>query len=305
MAAVTSGAAMIVPSAQFDARATLEAVHAERATAIYGVPTMFIAELDHPEFASFDLTSLRKGVMAGSPCPIEIMKRVVSDMHCEGMTIAYGQTESSPVITMSRVDDNIELRVSTVGRAMPNTEVKIVSTQTGETVPLGEQGELCTRGYLVMKGYDNDPEAAREAIDGEGWLHTGDLAVMQPNGCFRMTGRSKDTIIRGGENIYPREIEEFLYTHPKVADVTVVGLPDARLGETVCAWVRLKNGSAATAEELREFCRGKIAYFKIPQHIRFVDAFPMTVSGKIQKFRIRETEIRDRGLEQAAAIETA
>ncbi len=305
MAAVTSGAAMIVPSAQFDARATLEAVHAERATAIYGVPTMFIAELDHPEFASFDLTSLRKGVMAGSPCPIEIMKRVVSDMHCEGMTIAYGQTESSPVITMSRVDDSIELRVSTVGRAMPNTEVKIVSTGTGETVPLGEQGELCTRGYLVMKGYDGDPDATSEAVDSEGWLHTGDLAVMQPNGCFRMTGRSKDTIIRGGENIYPREIEEFLYTHPKVADVTVVGLPDARLGETVCAWIRLKNGSAATAEEFREFCRGKIAYFKIPQHIRFVDAFPMTVSGKIQKFRIRETEIRDRGLEQAAAIETA
>jgi fatty-acyl-CoA synthase len=305
MAAVTSGAAMIVPSAQFDARATLEAVHTERATAVYGVPTMFIAELDHPEFASFDLTSLRKGVMAGSPCPIEIMKRVVSEMHCEGMTIAYGQTESSPVITMSRIDDSLELRVSTVGRAMPNTEVKIVSTQTGETVPLGEQGELCTRGYLVMKGYDDNPKATREAIDGEGWLHTGDLAVMQPNGCFRMTGRAKDTIIRGGENIYPREIEEFLYTHPKVADVSVVGLPDARLGETVCAWVRLKTGASATAEEIREFCRGRIAYFKIPQHIRFVDAFPMTVSGKVQKFRIRETEIRDRGLEQVAAIETA
>ncbi len=305
MVVLNSGAALILPAAQFDPLATLAAVHEERATAIYGVPTMFIAELEHPEFHRFDLTSLRTGVMAGSPCPIEVMRRVMTEMHCPEITIAYGQTEASPVITMSRVDDGIELRAQTVGRPLPNTEVKVVSLETGETAPVGVQGELCARGYLVMKGYDGDPAATAQAVDSGGWLHTGDLAMMQPNGYFRIRGRAKDTIIRGGENIYPREVEEFLHTHPKVADVYVVGLPDARLGETVCAWVRLKNGASMSEEELRDYCRGRIAYFKIPQFVRFVDSFPMTVTNKVQKFRIREIEIRERGLEKAAGIETA
>ncbi|MBI3664793.1 MAG: AMP-binding protein [Acidobacteria bacterium] len=305
LVAVVSGVTMILPAGQFDPLATLEAVHQERATVLYGVPTMFIAELEHPEFARFDLASLRTGIMAGAPCPIEVMKRVVDQMHCREMTIAYGQTETSPGITMSHVDDSLELRVSTVGCPLANTEVKIVSLSTGETVPVRQQGELCTRGYHVMKGYDQEPEATRRAIDEEGWLHTGDLATMQPNGYFRITGRAKEMIIRGGENIYPREVEEFLYTNPKIADVYVVGLPDIKLGETVLAWVRLKAGETATEEEIREFCRGKIAHFKIPQYIRFVDSFPMTVTGKVQKFRIRQEEIRARGLEQAAKIETA
>ena len=305
MISVVSGAALILPAPQFDARATLEAVHAERATAIYGVPTMFIAELEHPDFASFDLTSLSKGVMAGSPCPIEVMRRVVNQMHCREMTIIYGQTESSPAITMSRVDDPLELRVTTVGCALPNTEVKIISPETGETQPIGQAGELCTRGYLVMKGYDDDPEATAAAVDRDGWLHTGDLALMHENGYFSFRGRAKDTIIRGGENIYPREVEEFLHTHPKIADVYVVGLPDAHLGETVLAWIQLKPGETASQEQIRDFCRGKIAYFKIPQHIRFVDSFPMTVTKKVQKYLMREQEIRERGLSQVAQIETA
>jgi len=305
LVAVVTGAALILPAAQFDPLATLQAVHAERATAIYGVPTMFIAELEHPEFGRFDLTSLRTGIMAGAPCPIEIMKRVVDQMHCREMTIAYGQTEASPVVTLSQVDDPLELRVSTVGCALPNTEVKIVSTDTGETVPAGQQGELCARGYLVMKGYDQEPEATCRAVDPDGWLHTGDLAAMQPDGYYRITGRAKEMIIRGGENIYPREIEEFLYANPKIADVQVVGLPDRKLGETVLAWIRLRAGETATEQEIREFCRGRIAHFKIPQHIRFVDSFPLTVTGKVQKFRIREQEIRQRGLEQVAKIETA
>ena len=305
MVSVVSGAALILPSAQFDARATLEAVHAERATTIYGVPTMFIAELSHPEFGRFDLTSLSKGVMAGSPCPIEVMRQVVDRMHCGEMTIIYGQTESSPAITMSRVDDPLELRVSTVGCALPNTEVKIVSRETGETQPLGQTGELCTRGYLVMKGYDQDPEATAAAIDREGWLHTGDLAVMREDGYVGFRGRAKDIIIRGGENIYPREVEEFLHEHPKIADAYIVGLPDARLGETVLAWIQLKPGETATAEEIRSFCRGRIAYFKIPQHIRFVETFPMTVTKKVQRFLIREQEIRERGLDEVARVETA
>ena len=305
MVSLVSGATLILPAPQFDTRATLEAVHAERATAIYGVTTMFIAELEHPDFPTFDLTSLSKGVMAGSPCPIEVMRRVVHEMHCREMTIIYGQTESSPAITMSRVDDPLELRVTTVGCALPNTEVKIVSTDTGETLPVGQTGELCTRGYLVMKGYDEDPEATAAAVDGDGWLHTGDLALMHENGYFSFRGRAKDTIIRGGENIYPREVEEFLHTHPQVADVYVVGLPDAHLGETVLAWVQLKPGETASVEEIRDFCRGKIAYFKIPQYIRFVDSFPMTVTRKVQKFLIREQEIRERGLGGVASIETA
>jgi fatty-acyl-CoA synthase len=305
MVSVVSGAALILPSAQFDALATLEAVAAERATALYGVPTMFIAELEHPEFPRFDLTSLRTGVMAGSPCPIEIMKRVCDVMHCPEITIAYGQTEASPVITMSRVHDPVELRVTTVGAALANTEVQIVNQKTGERLPIGEQGELCTRGYLVMKGYDDDQAATDAIIDQDGWLHTGDLAVLHPNGYFSFKGRAKDTIIRGGENIYPREVEDFLHTHPKVADVHVVGLPDAKLGETVLAWVQLKDGQQATVEEIRDFCRGRIAYFKVPQYVRFVDGFPMTVSKKVQKFLIREQEIRERGLEAVAGQATA
>jgi fatty-acyl-CoA synthase len=297
-----TGATLILPSPTFDALATMQAIHDERATTIYGVPTMFIAELGHPEFSRFDFSSLRTGVMAGAPCPIEVMKRVGNEMHCPAMTIAYGQTESSPVITMSGVDDSLEHRVSTVGRACPATEVKIVSA-TWETASAGEQGELCTRGYLVMKGYDQEPEATARAVDKDGWLHTGDLATMRPDGYFRVTGRAKDMIIRGGENVYPREIEEFLYTHPKVADVQVVGLPDEKLGEIVAAWIKLKE--PATEDEIRDFCCGKISHFKIPQHIRFVDAFPMTVTGKIQKFKMREIEIKERGLEGVAQIQTA
>jgi fatty-acyl-CoA synthase len=302
LVSVVSGATLILPGATFDGLATLQAIHEERATAIYGVPTMFIAELEHPDFRSFDFSSLRTGLMAGAPCPIEIMKRVARDMQCEGMTVGYGQTESSPVITMSAAHDSLERRVSTVGQACANTEVKIVSA-SGETVSVGEQGELCTRGYLVMKGYDQELEATGRAIDEDGWLHTGDLATMDVHECFRITGRAKDMIIRAGENVYPREVEEFLHTHPKVAEVQVVGLPDARLGEAVAAWIRLKE--AAEEEEIREFCRGRIAHFKVPQYIRFVDDFPMTVTGKVQKFRIREIEIQDRGLEDAARIQTA
>lgn len=305
MVSYITGSALVLPSAQFDALATLEAVHKERATALYGVPTMFIAELEHPEFRRFDLTSLRTGVMAGAPCPIEVMKRVVEDMHCRDLTICYGQTEASPVITMSHAGDPLDLRVKTIGCAMPGVEVKIVCTKTGEIQPIGEQGELCARGFLVMSGYDEEPEATAEAIDRDGWLHTGDLAVMHPSGYFSFRGRAKDTIIRGGENIYPREVEDFLHTHPKVADAHVVGLPDERLGETVLAWIQLKKGAEATPEEIRDFCRGRIAYFKVPKYIRFVDGFPMTVSKKVQKFLIREQEIRERGLDHVARIQTA
>jgi len=302
LAMVVSGATMILPAPTFEPLATMQAIQDERVTTIYGVPTMFIAQLDHPEFTRFDFRSLRTGIMAGAPCPIEVMKRVVDQMNCAEMTIGYGQTETSPVITMSSVEDSLELRVSTVGAACSNTEVKIASP-TGATVSIGEQGELCTRGYLVMKGYDQEAEATARAIDPEGWLHTGDLATMREDGYFRVTGRAKDMIIRGGENVYPREVEEFLYAHPKVGDVQVLGLPDEKLGEIVAAWIRLRE--PATEEEIREYCKGKIAHFKIPQYIRFVDAFPMTVTGKIQKFKMREIEIQERGLEAASKIQTA
>lgn len=302
---LTSGATLILPASQFDAGKTLEAVEAERATALLGSPTMFIAQLGHPEFKRFDLTSLRTGGMGGAPCPIEVMKRVVEEMHCPDMMVIYGQTESSPLISMSRSDDSLERRVETIGHAISSIEVKIISPATGETVPVGMQGELCTRGYHVMKGYDEEPEATRKTIDAEGWLHTGDLATMRPDGYLGITGRAKDMIIRGGENIYPREVEEFLYSHPKVMDVQVVGLPNARWGEVVLAWIRLKAGQTCTEKEIQNFCEGKIAYFKIPEHVRFVDAFPMTVSGKVQKFIIRDREIRERGLEEVARIRTA
>ncbi len=305
MAALASGAAIILANWTIDPRATLEAVQAERATALYGVPTMYIAELGLPDFASFDLSSLRTGMMAGAPCPVEVMKRVMFEMHCPQLTIGYGQTESAPVVTMSSPDDPIDLRVSTIGKACPSTEMKIASILDGSTVPVGEQGEVCARGYMVMKGYDDEPEATARAIDSDGWLHTGDLGVMRPDGYFHLTGRAKDLIIRGGENVYPREVEDFLYTHPKVAEVQVVGIPDDRLGEVVVAWVRLKAGERATEEEIRSFCDGRIAYFKVPQHVRFVDQFPMTITGKCQKFRIRQIEIEERGLHSLASRETA
>jgi len=305
MAALASGAEMILPSGTFDAGATLEAIEAEKATSLYGVPTMFIAELRHPEFGRFDLRSLRTGVMAGAPCPLEVMRQVIGKMGCRELTIGYGLTETSPIVTMSDVSDEIDTRVSTVGKAMPCTEIKVVSTVNGEALPIGTEGEICARGYLVMKGYDDEPEATAQAIDRDGWLHTGDLGVMREDGYLKVTGRAKDMIIRGGENISPREIEEFLYTHPQVAEVHVTGLGDERLGEIVLAWIRLRAGEAATADDIREFCCGRIAYFKVPQAIRFVDTFPTTLSGKIQKFRMREMEIARQKLEQSGNVKTA
>ena len=303
--AIVHGMALVLPAAQFDPLATLQAIDAERCTLIYGVPTMFIAELDHPDFGKYDMRTLRGGIMAGAPCPVEVMKRVVSEMNCGGMTVAYGQTESSPGITMSAANDSLEHRVETIGRVLPETEVKIVRPWNDQIVETGEPGELCTRGYLVMKGYDGEPEATARAIDAEGWLRTGDFAVMREDGYFHIVGRLKEMIIRGGENIYPREIEEFLHGHPKIADVYVVGLPDARLGEAVLAWIKLKAGESMAEDEVRAYCRGQIAHFKVPQYIRFVDAFPMTVTGKVQKFRIREREIEALGLRAAAEIKTA
>ncbi|TVZ76344.1 fatty-acyl-CoA synthase [Aeribacillus composti] len=286
--ACVSVGATIVPIQEFNATQVLQTVQDEKCTALHGVPTMFIAELNDPDFEKYDLSSLRTGIMAGSNCPIEVMKAVIEKMGAKEITIAYGQTESSPVITQTRTDDPIHLRVETVGRALPNVEVKIVEPGTNKEVPCGVQGELCTRGYHVMKGYYNNPEATKEAIDEEGWLRTGDLAIMDENGYYRITGRLKDMIIRGGENIYPREIEEFLYQHPKIQDVQVVGVPDEKYGEEVTAWIILKPGQTATAEEVQEFCRGKISRHKIPRYIEFTDSYPMTASGKIQKFKLRE-----------------
>jgi fatty-acyl-CoA synthase len=306
MSALNTGAAIILPSWTFDPRATLKAVHDERATSVYGVPAMYVAEFALPDFASFDLTSLRTGMMSGAPCPVELMKRVLNEMHCHELVIAYGQTETSPVVTMSDADDTIEIRVNTVGRAMPQTEIRIASTRTGEkTVSMGKQGEVCVRGYALMKGYDGDAEGTAKVIHADGWLHTGDLGIMREDGCIHLTGRSRDVIIRGGENIYPREVEEFLYTHPKVDEAQVVGIPNARLGEIVAAWVRLAPGVEATEEEIKEFCKGQIAYYKIPEHVRFVTEFPATLSGKIQKYKIREFEIEARGLQSVANAATA
>ena len=265
----------------------LKAIHAERCTAVHGVPTMFIAELDHPQFAEFDLSSLRAGIMAGSPCPIEVMRRVVERMHLREVTIAYGMTETSPVSFQSSPADPMERRVTTVGRIQPHMECKVIDAE-GRTLARGEPGELCTRGYAVMLGYWDDPERTAEAIDSEGWMHTGDLGVIDDEGYCNIVGRSKDMIIRGGENVYPREIEEFLFRHPKVAEVAIVGVPDERYGEEVCAWIKLRAGVSATEEEIREFCRGQIAHYKVPAHIAFVDALPMTVTGKVQKYVIRQ-----------------
>jgi len=298
LCATVRGAAMVIPAEYFDAEATLKAIEAERATAIYGVPTMFIAMLDHSTFASRDLASLRTGIMAGSPCPIEVMHRIVDDMGAREITIGYGLTEASPIITQTRTDDPLELRVKTVGRPIPNIEVKLVDSDHGSTLGDDQQGELCVRGHVVMLGYFNMPEQTAQAIDKQGWLHTGDLAVRQPNGYYRITGRIKDMICRGGENIYPREIEEFLYTHPDVQDVAVVGIPDPKLVEDVAAWICLRDGATCTTAELREFCKEKLAHFKVPRHIRLVSEFPQTVTGKIQKFKIRDAMILELGLEE-------
>lgn len=287
LACVTVGATM-VPVQEFSPNRVLQTVQDEKCTALHGVPTMFIAELNLEEFESYNLSHLRTGIMAGSNCPIEVMKAVVEKMGATEITIAYGQTEASPVITQTRTDDPIELRVSSVGKALPNVEVKIVEPGSNKEVPRGVQGELCTRGYHVMKGYYKNPEATREAIDEDGWLHTGDLAVMDENGYCKITGRLKDMIIRGGENIYPREIEEFLYQHPKILDVQIVGVPDEKYGEEVMAWIILKEGQSATPEEIKAYCEGKISRHKIPRYIEFTKEYPMTASGKIQKFKLRE-----------------
>ncbi len=292
---LTHGATMVYPAEAFDPLATLQAVAEERCTALYGVPTMFIAQLDHPEFARFDLRSLRTGIMAGSPCPIEVMKKVQSHMHMGEVTIAYGMTETSPVSTQCATDDPVERRVSTVGQVLPHIEIKIVDPE-GKAVPRGATGEFCTRGYSVMKGYWNDAEKTKDAIDEAGWMRTGDLATMDEEGYVNIVGRLKDMVIRGGENVYPREIEEFLYSHPKIQDVQVIGVPDPRYGEEICAWIKLHGGQTATAEEIREFCKGQIAHYKIPRYIEFVPEFPMTITGKIQKFVMREQTVAKLGL---------
>ena len=305
MSVLNSGAAIILPNWTFDPRATLQAVHDERATSVYGVPAMYVAEFALPGLSTFDFTSLRTGMMSGAPCPVELMKRVLNEMHIRELVIAYGQTETSPVVTMSVAGDSLEIRVNTVGRAMPQTEIQVISTTDGARQPIGMQGEICVRGYAVMKGYDGDPEGTAQVVKPDGWLHTGDLGVMRADGCLHITGRSRDVIIRGGENIYPREVEEFLYTHPKVGEVQVVGIPNERLGEIVVAWIRLRPGLEATEQEIREWCQGQIAYYKIPEHVRFVDEFPATLSGKIQKYKIREFEIEARGLQSIAKAATA
>ncbi|MFJ4345154.1 fatty acid CoA ligase family protein [Pseudomonas sp. NPDC089401] len=289
---MTHGSTLIYPSDAFDPLATLRAVAEEKATALYGVPTMFIAELDHPQRGEFDLSSLRTGIMAGATCPIEVMRRVIGEMHMAEVQIAYGMTETSPVSLQTGPDDDLERRVTSVGRTQPRLESKVVD-HDDNTVPRGEIGELCTRGYSVMLGYWNNPKATAESIDEDGWMHTGDLAVMDEQGYVRIVGRSKDMIIRGGENIYPRELEEFFFTHPAVADVQVIGVPCSRYGEEIVAWVRLHPGQAASADELREWARARIAHFKVPRYFRFVDEFPMTVTGKVQKFRMREISIEE------------
>ncbi|MCY1075483.1 AMP-binding protein [Archangium lansingense] len=305
LACISHGSTMVIPGEAFDALAVLQTVGAERCTALYGVPTMFIAELDHPRIGEFNFSSLRTGIMAGSPCPIEVMKNVQSRMNMREVTICYGMTETSPVSTQSSLDDPLDKRVTTVGRVHPHVEVKIVDAATGAVVPRGLPGELCTRGYSVMLGYWNNPEATRTSIDAAGWMHTGDLATMDEDGYVKIVGRIKDMIIRGGENVYPREIEEFLHTHPAVSEAQVIGVPSEKYGEEVMAWVKPKPGATVTQEELVRYCTGRISTFKIPRFWKFVDEFPMTVTGKIQKFRMREMAVAELGLETAAAIRTA
>jgi fatty-acyl-CoA synthase len=296
LACTTHGATIVYPAEGFEPEATLAAVAAERCTSLYGVPTMFIAELDHPGFAGHDLSSLRTGIMAGSPCPVEVMKRVRAEMHMDEVTICYGMTETSPVSFQTATDDPVDKRVGTVGRVHPHVEVKVVDPDSGRVVPRGEPGELCTRGYPVMLGYWDNAEATAESIDRAGWMHTGDLAVLDDDGYANIVGRIKDLVIRGGENVYPREVEEFLYGHPAVADVQVIGVPDERYGEELCAWVRLRDGEQAGGDELRAWCQGRIASFKVPRYWRFTDEFPMTVTGKVQKFKMREVSIEELGL---------
>jgi fatty-acyl-CoA synthase len=299
------GSAMVIPAESFNPLATLQAIEAERCTVVYGVPTMFIAQLLHPRRGEFDLTSLRTGIMAGSPCPVEVMREVVHALGVRDITIAYGLTEASPVITQTEATDSLEHRVATVGKSLPGLEVKIAAPGTDNVLPPGEPGELMVRGHGVMRAYYNKPAETAEALTPDGWLHTGDLAVQTADSYYRITGRIKDMIIRGGENIYPREVEEFLYTHPHIADVQVVGLPDECFGEEVCAWIRLKPGAALTEEEVKRFCRGRIGHYKVPRYIAFVEEFPTTVTGKVQKFKLRELGIERFGLQKAARVETA
>ncbi|OXM47334.1 AMP-binding protein [Amycolatopsis thailandensis] len=306
LAATTHGACMVIPAPAFEPKATLEAVAAEKCTSLYGVPTMFIAELADPDFASHDLSSLRTGIMAGSPCPVEVMKQVIDRMGMAEVSICYGMTETSPVSTQTRADDSVERRVSTVGRVGPHLEVKVVDPETGLTVPRGEPGELCTRGYSVMLGYWEQADKTAEAIDAARWMHTGDLAIMDADGYVNITGRIKDMVIRGGENLYPREIEEFLYTHPDILDAQVIGVPDDKYGEELMAWVRMREGAAPlTTEAVREFCEGKLARYKIPRYVHVVEEFPMTVTGKVRKVEMRERSISILGLEAAAATKHA
>ncbi|HEY1163014.1 MAG TPA: AMP-binding protein [Candidatus Dormibacteraeota bacterium] len=305
LACTTHGATMVIPGEAFEPLAVMETVETERCTSLYGVPTMFIGELGHPRFNDFDFSSLRTGIMAGSPCPVEVMKKVQTVMHIPEMTIAYGMTETSPVSTQCATDDPLDRRVSTVGKVHPHVEIKIVDPATGDIVPRGETGELCSRGYIVMRGYWNNEEATRLAVDAARWMHTGDLATMDAEGYINIVGRIKDMIIRGGENIYPREVEEFLYSHPDVADVQVIGVPSEKYGEEVMAWVKPREGATVTGEQLAAWCRGKIASFKIPRHWKLVDSFPMTVTGKVQKFKMRESAVEELGLEKAAGVQTA
>jgi fatty-acyl-CoA synthase len=305
LGSTTHGACIVIPAPGFEPAATLAAVEAERCTSLYGVPTMFIAELALPEFASYDLSSLRTGIMAGAPCPVEVMKRVLTEMNMTEVTICYGMTETSPVSTQTTADDDTDRRVSTVGRVHPHVEIKVIDPETGLVLPRGSHGELCTRGYSVMLGYWNEPAKTADAIDAGRWMHTGDLAVMDGNGYLNIVGRIKDMVIRGGENIYPREVEEFLHTHPDVEDVQVIGVPDAKYGEELCAWVKLRPGSELTAEQITQFCTGKIAHYKVPRYIRVTTAFPMTVTGKVQKFKMRETSIEELGLAAASQTKTA
>jgi fatty-acyl-CoA synthase len=305
LACTTHGATMVIPAEAYDPVMTMQTVQAERCTSLYGVPTMFIGELQHPRFHEFDFSTLRTGIMAGSPCPVEVMKKVLTEMHIPEMTIAYGMTETSPVSTQCTTDDPLERRVSTVGRVHPHVEIKIVDPATGAVVPRGAAGEFCSRGYIVMRGYWNNEEATRLAIDPARWMHTGDLATMGEDGYVNIVGRIKDMIIRGGENIYPREVEEFLYGHPDIADVQVIGVPSEKYGEEVMAWVRPRDGARPTGDELAAWCRGKIASYKIPRHWKLVDSFPMTITGKIQKFKMREVAVEELGLEKAAGVRTA
>lgn len=302
---LTHGATIVLPGDGFDPEMVLKTIQDEKCTAAHGVPTMFVRELDHPNFSKYDLSSLRTGIMAGSPCPVELMKKVVNEMGAKDITICYGMTETSPVTFQTRIDDPIEIRVSTVGGVHPHVEAKIIDKETGKILPIGQEGELCVRGYVNMLGYWERPDWTKNAIDSHGWMHTGDVAVMNENGYVNIVGRTKDMIARAGEKIFPREVEEALYTHPKIVEAQVIGVPSKEYGEEVMAWIQLKKGQTATVEEIRQFCKERMAYFKVPKYVKFVDKFPMTVTGKIQKFKMREISIKEMGLEEASKIKTA